>query len=307
MLREEQKANPISAAQRKHFCWYGILVWVYCSLTVLYICIAVIMALISPQSLSAEQEGPPWWMLVVVILWSCSFVAMIFLFFWNMKFFLQTWREFRLARRTKLWQSVARARTGRRWPHRLMFGFGVYFFLITFVFTFVLLPFFLLRLVRKRLDMLRNADQLAALLTKLDVGEGPAALGQVAIPTAVFKEMGAIEDIHIQRRRAEAIDEFSHSGHGYAVLKSRAMIADIAKLDEASQLRVEACIAELASESLLADTTRECGGVWRIPVKETPYEIVCRQDNAARRIELLSLGQADGTSSARRTAEVSRG
>jgi hypothetical protein len=82
------------------------------------------------------------------------------------------------------------------------------------------------------------------------------------------------------------------------------MIADIAKLDEANQLRVEARIAELASEPCPPDAFRESGGVWYVPVKETPYEIAYRQDDTAHRIELLSLGQGDGKSLARRTEEA---
>lgn len=247
-----------------------------------------------------------------------SVLAMVLLFFLNMKLILYTWREFRLAFRTKLWQLVTQMRTGRRWPRRLMIGIGV-FFLVAFLagtmsqpwvgipLTVALLAFFFLRFARRRLDVLRNSDQLVAFLTKLDASEGPTGIGRVAIPTAVFKEIGAIEDIHIQRHRAKAIDEFRHSGHGYAVVKSRAIVADIAKLDEASQLRIEARIAELASESFPPEATLEPGGIWRVPVTETPYEIVCRQDQAAHRIELLSLRQSDDTSSTLPIAEAPHG
>jgi hypothetical protein len=171
-------------------------------------------------------------------------------------------------------------------------------------YTVALLAFFFLRFARRRLDVLGNADQLEAFLTKLDASESPTSTEQVIIPTDVFQQMWGIEDVHIQRRRSRAIDESHDSGHVSAILKSRAIIADIAKLDNASQLRVEERIAELASESLPPDALHKSGGVWRALVKETPYEIVYRLDEAARRIELLSLGQGDGKSSTRRAEEA---
>jgi hypothetical protein len=186
-------------------------------------------------------------------------------------------------------------------------GLPILFATVVLPLTVALLAFFFLGFARRRLDVLRNSDQLVAFLTELDASAGPTGIDQVAIPTAVFKEIGAIEDIHIQRHRAKAIHEFRHSGHGYAVVKSRAMIADIAKLDEASQLRIEARIAELGSESPPPEATLEPRGIWRVPVTETPYEIVCRQDQAAHRIELLLLRQSDGTSSTRPIAEGPRG
>jgi hypothetical protein len=265
-----------------------------------------------------KAEPDEWLLMLLCGVIGVSLLAVVSLFFLNIKLILYTWREFRLALRTKLWQLVTQMRTGRRWPRRLMIGIGV-FFLVVFLagtlsdpwvgipLTVALLAFFFLRFARRRLDVLRNSDQLVAFLTKLDAIEGPPGIGHVAIPTGVFKEIGAIEDIHIRRRRAKAIDEFRHSGGGYAVVKSRGMIADIAKLDEAGQLRIEARIAELASESPPLEETLEPGGIWRVPVTNSPYAIVCRQDQAAHRIELLSLRQSDGTSSTRPIAEASRG
>jgi hypothetical protein len=318
MLREEQQAHPISPAQRRFFVWYGISVWVF------FISFFFFFSLI-------VQPIPFVWPLVFVCcLLVVSFFAIILLFFLNMKLIVYTWREFRLALRTKLWQLVTQMRTGRRWPRRLIIGIGAFvlvgflartFLLIGFLavavvlgqpyvgipLTVALFAFFFFRFARRRLDVLRNSDQLVAFLTKLDASEGPTRIGRVAIPTAVFEKIGAIEDIHIQRRRAKAIDEFRHSGHGYAVVKSRAMIADIAKLDEASQLRIEARIAELGSESPPSEATLEPRGIWRVPVTETPYEIVCRQDQAKHRIELLALRQSDDTSSTLPIAEAPHG
>jgi hypothetical protein len=266
-----------------------------------------------------KPDQDAWLVAFLAGLLGVSFLAVVLLFFLNMKLILYTWREFRLALRTRLWQLVTQMRTGRRWPRRLMIGVGA-FFLVAFLaatwgasivaivgIIVALVPFFFLRFARRRLDVLRNSDQLVAFLTKLDASEGPTGIGRVAISTAVFKQIGAIEDIHIQRHRAKAIDEFRHSGHGYAVAKSRAIIADIAKLDEASQLRIEARIAELGSESPPSEATLGPGGIWRVPVAETPYEIVCRQDQAAHRIKLLSLRQSDGTSSTFPIAEAPRG
>jgi hypothetical protein len=313
VLREEQQAHPISAAQRRLFVLYGISVWFF--FISLFLFISWIVLPMPSLWLKLDRDE---WLLFLARLFGVSFFAMVLLFLSNMKLILYTWREFRLALRTKLWQLVTQMRTGRRWPRRLMIGIGG-FFLVAFLagtlssplfgipLTVALLAFFFLRFARRRLDVLRNSDQLVAFLTKLDASEGPAGIGRVAIPTAVFKEIGAIEDIHIQRHRAKAIDEFRHSGHGYAIAKSRAMIADIAKLDEASQLRIEARIAELASESPPPEATLEPGGIWRVPVAETPYEIVCRQDQAAHRIKLLSLRQSDGTSSTRPITEAPRG
>ncbi len=309
VLREEQQAHPISPAQRRFFLWYRISVW-------LFFISLMLLPLIFSLGIKPDQDAWPWRFLAGMV--GLSVLAMVLLFFLNMKLILYTWREFRLAFRTKLWQLVTQMRTGRRWPRRLMIGIGV-FFLVAFLagtmsepwvgipLTVALLTFFFLRFARRRLDVLRNSDELVAFLTKLDASEGPPGVGHVAIPTGVFKEIGAIEDIHIQRRRAKAIDEFRHSGPGYAVVKSRGMIADIAKLDEASQLRIEARIAELASESSPLEETLETGGIWRVPVTDTPYEIVCRQDRAAHRIELLSLRQSHGTSATRPIAEVPRG
>jgi hypothetical protein len=255
-----------------------------------------------------------------------SLLSIVLLFFWNLKLILQTWREFRIAFRTKLWQLVPGTRTGRRWPGRLLIGFGALFFagflagsirlwregalvgaIIGVLFTVALLAVFLLRFARRRLDVLGNTDQLVAYLSKLDSSERLAGIDQIAIPTDVFKEIGDIEDLHIQCRRGIAIAEFRESGDGYAVLKSRAMIADIAKLDEATRLRVETRIAELASEPFPPDAFGESGGVWRVPVTGTPYELVCRYDEAARRIELLSLGQRDGGVVDPQTVEAPRG
>jgi hypothetical protein len=310
VLREEQQAHPISAAQRRFFVWYRISVW--------FFFISLLVALIYLPLAWIKAEPDEWLLMLLCGVIGVSLLAVVSLFFLNIKLILYTWREFRLALRTKLWQLVTQIRTGRRWPRRLMIGIGV-FFLVTFLagtmsepwvgipLTVALLTFFFLRFARRRLDVLRNSDQLVAFLTKLDPIEGPPGIGHVAIPTGVFKEIGAIEDIHIQRRRAKAIDEFRHSDGGYAVVKSRGMIADIAKLDEANQLRIEARIAELASESPPPEETLEPGGIWRVPVTDTPYAIVCRQDQAAHRIELLSLRQSDDTSSTRPIAEASRG
>jgi hypothetical protein len=308
VLREEQQAHPISPAQRRFFLWYRISIWVF----------FISLLLFPIVILRVDLDKYGWVLDVLIIVFGGSFLAVVLLFFLNMKLILYTWREFRLALKTKLWQLVTQMRTGRQWPRRLMIGIGA-FFLVAFLagtlgspffgipLTVALLPFFFLRFARRRLDVLRNSDQLVAFLTKLDVSAAPAGTDQFAIPTAVFKEIGAIEDIHIQHRRAKAIDEFRHSGHGYAVVKSRATIADIAKLDEVSQLRIEARIAELASQSPPPEATLEPGGIWRVPVTDTPYEIVCRQDQAAHRIELLSLGQSDHTSSSRPITEASRG
>jgi len=312
VLRQEQEAHPISPAQRKHLFWYGI------SLAVFFGAFFLLPFLHHILSEGARQRWADLLLIFFLLLLGGSFLSIVWLFLLNMKLIWQTWREFRLAFRTKLWQLVARARTGRRWPRRLMIGIGAVL-LVFFLFgmwevptvglplAVALLVFFLLLFARRRLDVLRNADQLVAFLTKLDVSESPAGIDQIAIPTDIFKEIGGIEDVHIQRRRAMAISEFRDSGHGYALLKSRAMIADIVKLDEATQLRVEARIAELTSDFPPPDALRESGGVWRVPVTETPYEIVCRQDEAARRIELLSLGQGDGKSTPRRTTEAPHG
>jgi len=313
VLREEQRSHPISSAQRKHLFWYMISVAVFFG--------AVLLFLLLTIPAIREWAGPrwaEWFSIFFALLFSGSFLSLVLLFFWNMKLIWQTLREFLLAYRTELWQLAARARTGRRWPRRLMIGFGAVF-LAFFLFgtfelpivglplTVALLAFFFLRFARRRLDLLRNADQLVAFLIKLDASESPVGIDHVAIPTDVFKKMGGIEDVHIQRRRSIAIAEFRDSGHGYAVLKSRTLIADIAKLDEAAQLRVEAHIAELASEFPPPDALRDSCGVWRVPVTETPYEIICRQDEEARRIELLSLGLGNAKSSTHRTAEVPRG
>ena len=308
VLREEQQMHPISSAQRKHLFRYGISVVVFFSAFLLLI---VVMFVLFPSSENEPLSGWAFGLsLFLAFLIFGSLLSMVLLFFWNMKLIWQTWREFRIAFRTRLWQLVARQRTGRRWPRRLMIVFGAVllspFLACTLVGAPAWLPFFFLRFARRRLDVLRNADQLAAFLTRLEDSGGPAGIDQVAIPTEVFKEMGDIEDVHIQRRRGMAMAEFRDSGRGYAVLKSRAMTADIATLDEATQLRVEARIAELASEFPPPDASRESGGVWRVPVTQTPYEIVCHQDEAAQRIELLSLGQGDGRSSTHRTAEAPR-
>lgn len=315
VLREEQQAHPISPAQRRFFLCYRISIWVF------FISLLFFIGLVLHI---------PSWMQPPLVFLCCllvaSFFAIILLLLLNMKLIVYTWREFRLALKTKLWQLATQMRTGPRWARRLMIAIGApigAMFLVAFLLVtvgnpplaiFTLLPltvalfaFFFLRFARKRLDLLRNSDQLVAFLTRLDASEGPAGIGNVAIPTGVFKEIGAIEDIHIQRRRANAIDEFGRSDPGYAVVKSRDVIADIAKLDEASQLRIEARIAELASESPPPETTLEPGGLWRVPVTQTPYEIVCRQDQAAHRIELLSLRQSDGTLSTFQTAEAPRG
>ncbi len=308
VLREEQQMHPISSAQRKHLFWYRISIVVFFSALVL----AILLIIVRP---SAPPTDTRWYWVERLLdflgfLVVGSLLSMILLFFWNMKLIWQTWREFRIAFRTRLWQLVARQRTGRRWPRRLMIVFGAVllapFLGGTLVVAPAWLPFFFLRFAGRRLDVLRNADQLAAFLTGLDDSESPAGVDQIAIPTEVFKEMGDIEDVHIQRRRGVAMAEFRDSGRGYAVLKSRAMTADIAKLDEATRLWVEARIAELASEFPPPHALCDSGGVWRVPVTKTPYEIPCRQDEAARRIELLSLGQGDGNSSARRTAEAPR-
>jgi hypothetical protein len=312
VLREEQQAHPISSVQRRFFLWYRISVWFF------FISLFLFFSWFALPIPSWMRDQSVWPVLFLGCLLVVSVLAMVLLFFLNMKLILYTWREFRLAFRTKLWQLVTQMRTGRRWFRRLMIGIGI-FFLVAFLagtmsepwvgipLTVALLAFFFLRFARRRLDVLRNSGQLVAFLTKLDASEGPPGIGHLAIPTGVFKEIGAIEDIHIQRRRVKAINEFRHSGLGYAVVKSRGMIADIAKLDEASQLRIEARIAELASESPPAEETLEPGGIWRVPVTDTPYAIVCRQDQAAHRIELLSLGQSHGTSATRPIAEVPRG
>jgi hypothetical protein len=343
VLREEQQAHPISPAQRRVFRWYGISVWFF----FISFLVLIFYLWIKPEGLRFLARVNGSFYAIVLLFFSntklildtwrefrlalflagvnaVSFFAIVLLFFLNTKLILYTWREFRLALRTKLWQLVTQMRTGPRWPRRLIIGIGAAFFLVGVAFlagtlgaltvaiftlplTVALLAFFFLGFARRRLDVLRNSDQLVAFLTKLDASEGPTGIGRVAIPTGVFEEIGAIEDIHIQRHRAKAIDEFRHSGLGYAVVRSRAVIADIAKLDEASQLRIEARIAELASESPPPEATLEPGGIWRVPVTETPYEIICRQDQAAHRIELLSLRQSDGTSSTLPIAEAPRG
>jgi hypothetical protein len=308
VLREEQQAHPISAARRRLFVWYGISVW--------FFIISLFVSWIAFLWIKPELQELLQYFLVVVFV---SFLAIVLLFFLNMKLILDTWREFRIALRTKLWQLETQMRTRRRWPRRLMKVVGA-FFLVAFLagirwaapiaaivvclLLIAVVAYFFLRFARKRLDVLRDSDRLVAFLTELDASEAPTGIGRVAIPTTYFKGIGAIEDIHIQRHRAKAIDEFRHSAHGYAVVKSRAIIADIAKLDQASQLRIEARIVELASESPPPEATLEPGGIWRVPVTETPYEIVCRQDQAAHRIKLLSLRQSDGTSSTRPIAEA---
>ena len=314
VLREEQQAHPISAARRRLFVWYGISVWFF----IISLFVSWIAFLWMPELQELLHELLQYFLVVVFV----SFLAIVLLFFLNMKLILDTWREFRIALRTKLWQLETQMRTRRRWPRRLMKVVGA-FFLVAFLagisgaapiaaivvclLLIAVVAYFFLRFARKRLDVLRDSDRLVAFLTELDASEAPTGIGRVAIPTAYFKGIGAIEDIHIQRHRAKAIDEFRHSAHGYAVVKSRAIIADIAKLDEASQLRIEARIVELASESPPPEATLEPGGIWRVPVTETPYEIVCRQDQAAHRIKLLSLRQSDGTSSTRPIAEAPHG
>jgi hypothetical protein len=310
VLREEQQAHPISSAQRRFFVWYRISIW--CFFISLFLLIGCLVRF-------SGIPGAEVWFVIFFVLLVVSFLAVLLLFFLNMKLIFYTWREFRLALKTRLWQLATQMHTGRRWPRRLMVGIGAFLLVALLAGAWIihpyvgiplavaLLAFFFLRFARRRLDMLRNTDQLVVYLTKLDAGEGPTGIGHIAIPTGVFKEIGAIEDIHIQRSRAKAIDESRDGGHGYAVVKSRAMIADIAKLDEASQLKIEARIAELATESPLAEATIEPSGTWRVPVTETPYEIVCRQDQAAHRIELLSLGQIAGTSSTDPTVEAPYG
>jgi hypothetical protein len=307
VLREEQEAHPISPAQRRFFICYRISIWVFFISLLFFIGFVL--------HIPSWMQPEDWSLILLCCLLFASFFAIILLFFLNMKLIVYTWSEFRLALRTKLWQLATQMRTGPRWLRGLKIAIGIVivaFFLLPFLLVIVGAPilaiyvipwavavfaFFFLGFARKRLDVLKNSDQLVAFLTKLEASEGPAGIGHVAIPTGVFKEIGAIEDIHIQGRRAKAIDEFRRIGPGYAVVRSRDIIAQIAKLDEASQLRIEARIAEFASESPPSEATLEPGGLWRVPVTETRYEIVCRQDQAAHRIELLSLGQGDGTSS----------
>jgi hypothetical protein len=44
--------------------------------------------------------------------------------FLNVKLIVYTWREFRLALKTKLWQLATQMRTGPRWARRLMIAIG---------------------------------------------------------------------------------------------------------------------------------------------------------------------------------------
>jgi len=321
VLREVQQARPISAAERKKFFWYGISVWVFfAAFAAVIVCIAL-----SPEG-NASASGWKQGATLSVVLLLLSLVAVVTLFFWNLKLLWLTWREVRVAFSTRLWQLLSRARTRRRWLRRVLITLAVIllvpvvgiFLLATFgnavigsLFAALLIAvaaFFWLRLARRRLDRLGNADELLAFLSRLDVAEGVAGADQVVIPTAVFQKMGAIEDAHILSRRAQAMHIVHDCSDDYAVLKSRAFASDIARLDAANQLRVEAYIVELSGQHQLPHTARQSGGAWRIPVMGAQCEIVCREDAAAHRLELLSLEQiGDGARPARPVEEAPRG
>jgi hypothetical protein len=297
MVREEQTKHPISVMQKRLFFSFRFSVWFFLAIT----SVSFLLMFLLP----AEESFEKGWLNLFFGLLGFSFFLVVLVFFLNTKLIWQTLREFRLAFKTRLWQLAAQKHTRYRWPLRLIIGVGGIFLVIFLIgmwtanliigllVTVALIAFFILRIARKRLDMLSNADKFIEFLSKLDASESPADRVRVSIPTDIFKKMGDLEDVHIQHRRATAIDESHDSVNVSSVLKSRTIITDISKLDEASQLRIEACISDLTIESLSSQALRESGGIWRVPVKETTYEIVCSHDEAAHRIDLLSIKQVN--------------
>src|SRR5438034_5298284 len=190
VLREEQQAHPISRPQRRLFLSYRISIWVF-FISLFFFISQVVLPI--PSWMQPEENL--WPLVFLSCLLVVSFFAILFLFFLNVKLIVYTWREFRLALKTKLWQLATQMQTGPRWARRLMIAIGApigAIFLVAFLLVtvgnpplaiFTLLPltvalfaFFFLRFARKRLDLLRNSDQLVAFLTKLDASEAPAGI-----------------------------------------------------------------------------------------------------------------------------------
>jgi hypothetical protein len=138
---------------------------------------------------------------------------------------------------------------------------------------------------------LKRLAAIAPLEPLLEQGErARSGSGGVLLPLAVVQQIGDVEDEQIQRRRAEAINKGAAAQSGYALLRSRALVAEEARLDPATQLQIEARVADLATDPQPTDAQPAGPGVWRVPA--AGMEILFAVDHDARRIELYALRSA---------------
>ena len=293
VLREERGSHPYTDGQRKLFNWFRISFW---GLWLPYI---ALMALMLTGTVSSSGDESPAVITLMAVM-GLSFLSLLFSVPAQWPLFWRTLREFRLARRTRVWQLVGSGKglwawvaLVGRWAALVIFavavvaagvliveepfpGIAVLFLVLTALF------YWFVSYARKRLAAL------AALEPLLEQGEpARAGSGGVLLPTAVVQQMGDVEDGRIQRRRAEAISKGIAAESGYAVLRSRMLVAEEARLDTATQLQIEARVAGLAADPEPSDAKPAGPGVWRIPA--AGVEILYAVDHDARRIELHAI------------------
>ncbi len=294
----ELRANPVSSRQRKLFLWFQASFWGFW-ISLIAFFVAVMAGGLQVVDGKSRLTAPTEFLGVAMLV---CFVSLFASLLWNSGLLWQTWRQFRLALRTRLWGVVEPRSTGRRWPRRLVLAATAVILapLILLppawpVVLFVLPGYLFLHIARRRLDVLARAPGLEQLLIDRAQAATSAGTDAIGIPANAFRKLVDIEEAEIQRRRAEAIDAVREEEGEYALLRTRAMVSEAGRLDAATQLRVEARIENLASEPRPPEARREGdGAAWRVAVPETALEIVYEVDEEERRIDLLSIRQAGG-------------
>jgi hypothetical protein len=305
VLENERRAYPFSSTQRKLYNWFRISFWIF------WISFSAFLILTAIAGAAPPEFGLR---MVVFIVATLSFVSLMLSVPLNWRFFWQTLRQFNLARRVKLWHVRPRwSRTGR------LFRWVVRFILVVVLLTLTLsviriaraepvtasISLFLILTVvfywfisyaRKRLDVLATLEP----LLQREVASTDSGAESISIPADAVTKIGDIEEQQIQRRRAEAIKVARHENAGYAVLRSRAIVAGADRLDPTTQLRVEARVADLARDPQPADAKPEGGAggvggaggadeVWSVPAPGTSLEILYTVDRGARRVLVHAL------------------
>ncbi len=287
IIREERRANPVLPSQRRLFRWFQFSFWGFW----LSVVIAYGIAFVATEA----SEGI---FVTIITAPMVCFISLLASLKWNWRLLRDTWGQFRIARRAKLWWVVER----HRWFSRVLFWVAALisapmllavvfneFWLFTLPVMLLVAPVYLfLHVANRRLDLIAGAAELEQLVAD-EHAAGALDTGFIRVSADAFERMAEIEDAQIQRRRAEAIDAFRSENEGFALLKSRAMVHATTQLDAATHLRVEERVAELGSDPHPPDAAHESGGPWHVRVLNTPMEILYRVDEEARRVDLLTV------------------
>jgi hypothetical protein len=318
VLREEREANPVTQLQRKSYFWLRLFYWGFWVSSVGFI--GALTIIFRNSSGTGILFG------ILGLAGATCLLGLLVTIAANYSLFCQAWRQRRLARATHIWaQTKPQSLSGRSMrvirivgimvvilPGVLMLVFLTGMFLAAGPFgalfgaALILATVFysVIHTTHKRLGLLADADVLERRLRQSGTDGARESPDAVEVSSEDFQSLAELEDMQIERRRAEAV-QMSHRAErpGYSLLKSTVFAAELDALDAETQLRVEACADELASRPAAAVTEEGTeAGIQERLVPETTIRLRYALNPGAQRIELLSLGGRKGPAPVEREA-----